>query len=113
MNAADVYAMTSVREGMPNVLLEASVTGLPVVAMDVGGNREVVLHNKTGFIVPPKGPHALAQEMLRLMNMPDEERQAMCKAARDHIEANFSMERVVDQWENLYREILAQKGVRH
>lgn len=111
MNAADAYVMSSAWEGMANVLLEASATGLPIAATDVGGNREVVLHGKTGFLVSLKDPYALAQAMLRLMDMLDDERQAMGKAAREHIEANFGMERVVDQWEALYRELLAKKGI--
>ncbi len=112
MNAADAYVMSSAWEGMPNVLLEASATGLPIIATNVGGNREVVVDGKTGFLVLPKDPKALAQAMLRLMRMPEEERQAMGKAAREHIEVNFSLDRVVDQWEALYRELLAKKGIR-
>jgi len=111
MNAADAYVMSSAWEGMANVLLEASASGLPIVTTDVGGNRQVVLHNKTGFLVSPKDPNALAQAMLRLMDMPEEERQAMGKAAREHIEADFSLDRVVARWEALYRELLAKKGI--
>jgi len=111
MGAADACVMSSAWEGMANVLLEASATSLPIVATDVGGNREVVLHDKTGFILPSKDPNALAQAMLRLMNMPEEERQAMGKAAREHIEANFSLDQVVARWETLYRELLAKKGI--
>ena len=111
MNAADAYVMSSAWEGMPMVLLEAHASGLPVVATNVGGNREVVLPEKTGFLVPPKNPEALAEAMLRLMALPEEERRRMGEAARQHIEANFSLDRVVDQWEALYRELLIKKGV--
>ena len=111
MNAADAYVMSSVWEGMPNVLLEAHACGLPVVATNVSGNREVVLDGLTGFLVPPKDPEALAQAMLRLMDLPKEERQRMGKIARQHIEANFNLDRVVDRWETLYQELLAQKGL--
>ena len=111
MNAADAYVMSSAWEGMPMVLLEAHASGLPIVATDVGGNREVVLPEKTGFLVPPKNPEALAEAMLKLMDLPEEERRRMGEAARQHIEANFSLDRVVDQWEALYRELLAKKGV--
>jgi len=112
MNAADAYVMSSSWEGMPNVLLEASATGLPIVATDVGGNREIVLDGVTGFLVPPRNPEALAEAMLRMTDLPEEKRREMGKAARKHIEENFSLDRVVDMWEALYKELLEQKGRR-
>jgi len=111
LSASDAYMMSSEWEGMPNVLLEAGAVGLPIVATDVGGNREIVIHGKTGFLVPSKDPAALAQAMLKLMNLSEEERGRMGEAARQHIEKNFDMERVVDLWESLYRELLVKKGV--
>ncbi|HPD07176.1 MAG TPA: glycosyltransferase [Candidatus Bipolaricaulis sp.] len=112
MNAADAYVMSSAWEGMPNVLLEAAASGLPIVATDVGGNSEVVIDSKTGFLVPPKDPEALAQVMVWLMDLSQGERRRVGEAARQHIVANYSLDHVVDQWEALYRELLAQKGVR-
>lgn len=112
MNAADAYVMSSSWEGMPMVLLEASATGLPIVATDVGGNREVVLDGITGFLVPPRNPEALAEAVLRMMDLPEEKRREMGKAARKHVEDNFSLDRIVDMWEALYKELLEQKGRR-
>jgi len=106
MNAADAYVMSSAWEGMPMVLLEASATGLPIVATDVGGNREVVLHNKTGFLVPPKDSDALAHAMLLLMHLPRALRNQMGQRAREHVLAHFDLERVVDSWEELYQRLL-------
>lgn len=111
MNAADAYVLSSAWEGMPMVLLEAHATGLPIVATNVGGNREVVQDGVTGFLVPPKDSEVLAQAMLQLMSLPEEERRRMGQAGREYIEANFSLDRVVDQWEALYKELLAQKGI--
>jgi len=110
MNAADAYVMSSAWEGMPMVLLEAGAVGLPVVTTDVGGNREVVMDGQSGFLVPPKNPEALARAMLRLMDLPLEERLGMGECGRKYIEENYSLERVVDQWEALYRQLLTQKG---
>ncbi|MFZ3133239.1 glycosyltransferase [Methanothrix sp.] len=111
MNAADGYVMSSAWEGMPVVLLEAAATELPIVATDVGGNREVVQDGKTGFLVPPKNPEALAGAMLRLMNLPEDERTQMGKAGRHYIQANYSLDRITDIWENLYGEFLAKKRI--
>jgi len=109
MNAADAYVMSSSWEGMPMVLLEASATGLPIVATDVGGNGEIVLNGITGFLVPARNPEALAEAMLRMMGLPEEKRREMGQAARKHVKENFSLDRVVDMWEALYRELLERK----
>jgi len=110
MNAADAYVMSSAWEGMPNVLLEASATGLPIVATDVDGNSEIVLNGITGFLVPPRNPEALAEAMLRLMSFSIEERKKMGKMARKHVEVNFNLDRIVELWESLYYELLEKKG---
>ena len=110
MNPTDASVMSSSWEGMPNVLLEASATGLPIVATDVGGNREVVLDGVTGFLAPPRNPEALAQAMLRMMELSEEKRRELGRAARKHVEENFSLDRVVDMWEALYKELLERKG---
>ncbi|MCS6831755.1 MAG: glycosyltransferase, partial [Armatimonadota bacterium] len=110
MNAADAYVMSSSREGLPNVLLEAHATGLPAVTTDVGGNREIVVEGTTGFVVPARNPNALAEAMRRMMDMDEHERLQMGTAGRQYIVENYSMERVVQQWEDLYREMLNRKG---
>jgi len=109
MNAADAYVMSSAWEGTPMVLLEAGATGLPIVATAVGGNGEVVVDGQTGFLVPPGDSEALMRAMLRLMDLSPDERARMGRAGRAHVEANYSLERVVDQWEKLYVELLTAK----
>ena len=106
MNAADAFVMSSSWEGLPNALIEAQACGLPAVVTDVGGNAEVVIHEETGFIVPPQNPDALAEAMLRLMGLPVEMRQQMGRLARQRVEQQFSLDSVVTLWENLYRELL-------
>ncbi|KPJ93751.1 MAG: glycosyl transferase family 1 [Gammaproteobacteria bacterium SG8_11] len=110
MNAADAYVMSSAWEGMPMVLLEAAATGLPIVATDVGGNREVVIDGLNGLIVPPKNPEVLANAMKSIMAIPDSERMQMGKNGRAHVDENYSIERVVDMWENLYGRLLTLKN---
>jgi glycosyltransferase involved in cell wall biosynthesis len=60
---ADVVALSSANEGMPNVLLEAMAMGLPCVGTAVGGVPEVIRHGRTGLVVPRKDPAALAQAL--------------------------------------------------
>jgi glycosyltransferase involved in cell wall biosynthesis len=70
MRAADIYTLPSHREGMPRSIIEAMFTGLPVVATDIRGSREEVVHGQTGLLVPCRDPHALATALNRLVADP-------------------------------------------
>ncbi|BDA70170.1 glycosyl transferase, group 1 [Calothrix sp. PCC 7716] len=111
MNAADTYLMSSAWEGMPLVLLEAAATGLPIVATDVGGIPETVLDNETGFLVPPNNPEALSAAMQKLMDMPQVDRLEMGKKGRKYVLANYSTNKIVDKWEELYWKILNKHNI--
>jgi glycosyltransferase involved in cell wall biosynthesis len=111
MCAADGYVMSSAWEGMPMVLLEAAAAGLPIVTTAVGGNREVVADGDTGFLAPPRDADALAGAMLRLVELPEVERRAMGDRGRERIRSRYSLDRVVERWEEVYRTIMARKGL--
>jgi len=70
MRAADIYTLPSHREGMPRSIIEAMLTGLPVVATDIRGSREEVVPGETGFLVPPRDRHSLAAALNRLVADP-------------------------------------------
>lgn len=108
MSAADAYVMSSLYEGLPLVLIEAAAAELPIVACDVGGNRDVVVHGQSGFLVPPNDPGALANAMIHVATLTHEERRTLGRNGRLHVAQQFSLDRVVDQWEALYRELLSK-----
>lgn len=105
LNAFDASVLSSVREGMPTVLLEAAACELPIVATDVGGNAEVTLEGQNGFVVPPSKPEQLADAMLKVMALPPEERKAMGEAGRRHIVQGYDLEHITSEYEALYREL--------
>jgi glycosyltransferase involved in cell wall biosynthesis len=111
MSAADGYVMSSAWEGLPMVLLEAAAAGLPIVTTAVGGSREIVYDEESGFLVPARDPDALAVAMLRLMRLSDAQRREMGERGREHVQDRYGLPRVADRWEALYYEILARKGV--
>lgn len=84
-------------EGFPLVYLEASASGLPVVAARSGGAAEAVLENETGLLVPPDDPQALAQALMCLLNDPAL-RQRMGRAGRRWVEDEMNWDRVGRQF---------------
>ncbi len=111
MSAADAFVLSSRWEGFGLVLAEAMACELPVVATDSGGPREILNGGRLGFLVTPGDSEILATAMVKLMSLSEEQRKAMGRAGRGHIEANYSLDRVVDQWEKLYRDLLRKKGI--
>lgn len=104
----DIYAQASaVREGTSNSILEAMACGVPVVATDLGGNREVVLHGSTGLLVPPRDAEALAAAILHLIENPAERRRMGEKAAA-HISAHYSRDSMVADTLRVYEAFLSR-----
>lgn len=101
LQGLDVFALSSVSEGYSMALLEASATALPIVATDVGGNREIVHDGVTGCIVPARDTEALAQAMLRLLRDPGLAARYGA-AARAMVESRGSLEAVAARYAELY-----------
>ena len=98
-------------EGLSNTLLESMAAGVPVVATTVGGNPEVVEQGVTGFLVPPRDPPALAQAICRLLDSP-ELAARFGQAGRKRVTERFSLERMVQETESLYLDLLNRGGHR-
>jgi glycosyltransferase involved in cell wall biosynthesis len=95
-------------EGIPKALIEAASCGLPIVTCDVPGCREIVRHGDNGLLVPPRDPQALAAALARLLN--DAELCArMGRRGRERVIAEFSLDRVVRQHMDIYRELLGSR----
>lgn len=107
--ASDVVALTSDNEGTPVSTIEALAAGRPVVSTRVGGVATVVKHGETGLTAPPEDEHALAAGIGRLLDEPqlaDE----LAAAGREHVLRGFSLERLVDDIDALYRRLLEQRA---
>jgi glycosyltransferase involved in cell wall biosynthesis len=110
LGSMDVFVLPSHIEGMSNGLIEAMAAGLPIVATDAGGNAEVVADGQTGFIVPPQNPFCLAEAILTLCKDPERAR-AMGAAGRVRARERFTADLMVRRLEDLYRGLLAARGV--
>ena len=101
--AADLLALPSLEEGLPNVLLEAQAAGLACVATDLPGCAEALAEGETGVLVPARNPQRMAEALWRLLG-DAELRRRMGQAARRRAVREFSMEAMLGQFAALYRE---------
>jgi len=101
---ADVSVLPSEREGFSNAIVESLAAGVPVVASDIGGNREAVVHGESGLLVAPDDVRGLTQA-LKTVLADDALRQRMSQAARQRAQ-RFSLDRMLDETRRLYLEML-------
>lgn len=108
LSAFDVYALPSRWEGLPNALLEAMALGLPVVASAVDGVPEAAEHEKTGLLVAPENPKALADAFRRLVTDPAL-RARLGPAASALVAEKFTLRRMIAEYEATYKAVLASR----
>ncbi len=108
---ASVFALSSWEEGLPNVVLEAMVAGLPVVATRVGGLPEVVRPGRTGWLVPPGDVPALAAALSHLLSDPATS-QAFGRAGREQAARDFSLASMVRSHEEIFMSLVKSRGGR-
>ena len=104
--AADVFALPTAREGLPNVLLEAMASAVPPVITRLEGVTDwIVTSGVTGELVPEVDSKAFAEALERLLAS-REERERIGTAARAHVAANFSLDATAQKTLDVYEELL-------
>jgi glycosyltransferase involved in cell wall biosynthesis len=109
--AMELYVLASYREGFPRSAMEAAAMGLPVVATNIRGCREVVDDGVTGTLVPPRDPAALGHAISVLVG-DREARSAMGAAGRQKAARDFDQQRVIDITLATYERLLSRPGAR-
>jgi len=100
----DVFAFPSIFEAQGVAILEAMTEGVPVIASNVGGIPEMVLHERTGLLVGPRNVAALRDAILRIQSEP-EFAERLSRSARLHVANEYSIQCSVKQYDLLYKEL--------
>jgi glycosyltransferase involved in cell wall biosynthesis len=101
MRQADLIVNPSLTEGLPNVILEALALKKPVVATAVGGTAEIIEDQKSGYLVAPEDPAALADKILYALQHL-EESQELAQVGFNLLQTKFSLETQTQKLQNLY-----------
>jgi glycosyltransferase involved in cell wall biosynthesis len=99
----DVFAISSINEGLCTALIDAMAMGKPAVATSVGGIPEVMVDGETGYLVPPRDHRAMADRLVFLLKHP-EARQSMGRAAYARVRDAFSVDRMIDETAAVYEQ---------
>lgn len=110
LSGLDIVALTSHNEGTPVSLIEAQAAAKPVVSTNVGGVKDVVSDNQTGYITDPGDAETFAEALLKLINSPDK-RQYFGQLGRTFVQKHYSYQRLVRDMSDYYYEQLAKAGV--
>lgn len=102
--ALDVFVMPSIDEGLGTAALDACHSGCAMIVSDVGGLPEIITHEQSGLLVPPRNPAALAAAMARMARDPAL-RERLALAATAHVQEEFSVGGMVDGNLNVYKEL--------
>jgi len=102
---ATLFVLPSYHEGLPGVLLEAMSCGLPVIATDVRGNRDIISDGENGILVPPKAPKKMAEAISMLLK---NERigKNLSKNARKTIEKNYTLDAISSNFLKCYESLI-------
>jgi sugar transferase (PEP-CTERM/EpsH1 system associated) len=103
-----IFTLSSTTEGLPMTLLEAMAAGLPIVATDVGGNRELVQPPHCGLVVPARDPRALSRAYIDLLRDPQRCAQ-MGAASRARTVQYFSIDHTLSEYTKLYDQLMTRK----
>jgi len=105
VSVCDFYLSSSLWEGFSLALVEAMLLKLPIVATDVTGNRDAIVHGVTGLLVPPKDSSRIAGALIELINDPDYS-ESLANNACQSAKKLFSYDAMVDKTVDVYQSII-------
>jgi glycosyltransferase involved in cell wall biosynthesis len=106
LKCMDFYISPSLSEGLPISLLEAFAAGIPAIATEITGNKDVLCNSVFGVLAAPGSPKSLARGIRKMLALPERERNIIAQNAFNRVKDNFSVTTMADETFRLYRQVL-------
>ena len=104
-NAADVFVAPSIEDNLPNAVMESLSCGTPVVAFEIGGMPDMIVHKKNGYLAEPNSIQSLSNGIYWILT-DDTKRKQLGFSAREKVLKNFTYESIATKYIQLYNSIL-------
>ena len=105
----DFYVSSSLSEGLPISVLEDCASGIPTVATEITGNKDILSNSIFGVLVKPNCPESLAGGIIKMMKLTKNERDILIQNTRKRIKVHFSIDEMALKTTLLYRKILSKE----
>jgi glycosyltransferase involved in cell wall biosynthesis len=108
MALMDIFVLTSLREGLPRVLVQAAAVGIPLIAFNVDGVSEIIKDNQNGFLIRPRDVEQLASRIIKYI---DNQELVLLHSqrGREFIKDKWSIEDMVDKIDKIYQDLIQEK----
>ena len=103
----DVFLLSSLKEGIANVVLEAMAMGLPVISTDCGGMNEVIIDKKTGFLIPIRNKDAIVKSLIDFSKLSDKEKNEIKEKAHLKVKNQFNIHEITEKFCELYSSVFS------
>ncbi len=108
LKCMDFYISPSLSEGLPISLLEAFAAGVPAIATEIPGNKDVLSSSAFGVLSDPGSPKSIAQGIRKMLALSEQERNIIARNAFNRVKDNFSVDTMADETFRLYRQVLSK-----
>ena len=111
LKCMDFYISSSLSEGLPISILEASASGIPIIATEIAGNKDILLNSVFGVLVEPDSPKSLVQGIVKMIQLTQNERTIITQNASNRVKNYFSIEEMVRKTDLLYKQVLNNNSI--
>ena len=107
----DFYISSSLSEGLPISMLEAFASGIPTIATEIAGNKDILCNSTFGVLAEPDSPESLHKGIIKMVHLTQDERDFFSRNGSNRIKTHFSIDEMVFKTDLLYKKIIKKKAI--